>query len=285
MEKIEDLIKSGNDLFEKEQYFEAISYYKKLLQKNISDPTKAEIWYKISLAFYFLGRYYNSLNSINAALTLDSNNVNYWLHKAELLQSNRFCCWDEAVESYKKALNLNSDNPDIWIKLGTLFESRNNHKEAIETYNKALELHSNNPKILYCKGCSLNSILYEREKERKLVKLSDNISDEINFLIEILNTYKKVVEQDPNNSDALYCIGVLYTKLQKYIEALHYFDEALKFYSKENEKPTQIWYSKAEVLEKIGKSNEAVELYDRYYAELKRDFEDFFEKRQFKNNL
>ena len=40
MEKIEDLIKSGNDLFEKGQYFEAISYYKKLLQKNISDPTK-----------------------------------------------------------------------------------------------------------------------------------------------------------------------------------------------------------------------------------------------------
>ena len=41
---------------------------------------------------------------------------------------------------------------------------------------------------------------------------------------------------------------------------------------------------KSEGLEKIGKSNEAVELYDRYYAELKRDFEDFFEKRQFKNN-
>jgi tetratricopeptide (TPR) repeat protein len=285
MEKIEDLIKSGNDLFEKEQYFEAVSCYKKLLRKNISDPIKAEIWYKISLAFYFLGRYYNSLNSINAAVALDPNIVDYLVHKAELLQSDRFCCWDEAVESYKKALNLDSDNPDLWIKLGKLLESRNNHREAIETYNKALELHSNNPKILYCKGCSLNSILYEKERKRKLVKLSDNISDEINFLNETLNTYKKVVEQEPNNSDALYCIGVLYAKLQEYIEALHYFDEALKFYSKANEKPTQIWYSKAEVLEKIGKSNEAVELYDRYYAELERDFEDFFEKRQFKNNL
>jgi tetratricopeptide (TPR) repeat protein len=64
--------------------------------------------------------------------------------------------------------------------------------------------------------------------------------------------------------------------MKKYSDALQYFDEALKYYSKEDEKPTQIWYSKAEVLDKVGKTDEASELFEKYETELKKDFEDFF---------
>jgi tetratricopeptide (TPR) repeat protein len=280
MKDLEDCITKGNELFRKKRFFEFISFCKKITDRHIPDHKKAEIWYKISIAYYSLGKYYNSVSSINKALFLNPDNPVYWIHKGDVLQSEKCSRFDEAIESYKTAIRLHPDSPDTLIKLGSLYDSRNNPKEAIETYNKALELNPDNPEIWYHKGCSLNSILYKKERERKLLNLNNDISHEIHFLDEILNTFKKVQELDPKNSDALYSIGVVYTKMMRDRDALQYFDEALKYYSKENEKPTQIWYSKAEVLDKVGKNDEALEFYEKYEAELKKDLEEFFLKRR-----
>jgi len=280
MNDLEDCIKKGNELFETKQFFEFISFCKKITDGDIPDLKKAAVWYKISMAYYSLGRYYNSVSSINKALSLNPNNPGYWIHKGDVLQSEKCSRFDEAIESYKTAMRLQPKNPGPLIKLGSLYDSRNNHQEAIESYNKALELNPDNPEIWYHKGCSLNSILYKKEKERRKLNLINDISHEIHFLDEILNTFKKVQELDPKNSDALYSIGVLYTKMMKDLDALQYFDEALKYYSKENEKPTQIWYSKAELLDKVGKNDEALEFYEKYEAELKKDLEEFNKKRR-----
>jgi tetratricopeptide (TPR) repeat protein len=276
MNEIEDCIKKGNELFENNRFLEFISFCKKLTKKDIPNLKKAEIWYKISIAFHVLGSHANAVSAINKALSLNQNNPVYWVHKGDLLQSEKGHRFDDAIHSYKTAARLSPKNPDPLIKLGLLYESRNDHQKAIETYNKALELNPDNPQIWYNKGFSLNSILYRKEREKKLLQLTGDLSNEIQFMNEILTTFKKVLELDPRNSDALYSIGVLYTRMKKYSDALQYFDEALKYYSKEDEKPTQIWYSKAEVLDKVGKTHEASELFEKYEMELKKDFEDFF---------
>jgi len=276
MNDIEDCIKKGNELFENNRFLEFISFCKKITKKDIPDEKKAEIWYKISIAFRVLGSHANAVSAINKALSFNTDNPVYWVHKGDLLQSEKGHRYDDAINSYKTAARLSPKNPDPLMKLGLLYESRNNHQKAIETYNKALELNPDNPQIWYNKGFSLNSILDRKERERKLLQLTGDLSSEIQFMNEILITFKKVLELDPRNSDALYSIGVLYSRMKRYSDALQYFDEALKYYSKEDEKPTQIWYSKAEVLDKVGKKNEASELFEKYEEELKKDFEDFF---------
>jgi len=281
MNDIEDCIKKGNELFENNRFLEFISFCKKITKMDIPNEKKAEIWYKISIAFHLSGSYSNSVSAINKALSLNADNPVYWIHKGDVLQSEKCHRFDDAIKSYKTAVRLRPDDPETLIKLGLLYESRNNHQKAIETYNKALELNPDNPQIWYNMGFSQNSILYRKERERKLLKLTGDISSEIQFLNEILTTFNKVLELDPHNSDALYSIGVLYTRMKRYSDALQYFDQALKYYSKEDEKPAQIWYSKAGVLDKVGKKDEASELYEKYENELKKDFEDFFRHHRF----
>jgi tetratricopeptide (TPR) repeat protein len=281
MRNIEDCIKKGNELFEKKRFSEFIFFCKKITKENIPIHKKAEIWYRISLAFYALESYPSAIRSINKAIILNPDNPVYWIHKGNLLQSERCGHWDEAIEAYKTANRLRPDDYDTLIKLGLLYESRNNPKKAIEMYQKALELNPANPEIWYNMGVSLNSVLFKREKQKRLLTLTSDIASEIQFLNEIINTFKKVLELDPKHSDALYSIGVLYTKMMRYSDALKYFDEALKYYAKGDEKPIQIWYSKAEVLEKVGRTKEASELYQRYENELKKDFEEFFSHHRF----
>jgi tetratricopeptide (TPR) repeat protein len=274
MEQLEDIIRTGDTFFEKKNYSAALFYYNTSVRSDIPNPKKAYLWNKISCAYFHLKKFYNSFSSINTALELDPGAAIYWIQKGDILQSEAFSRYNEAINSYNKAAALDPHNPTVWIKLGVFNTRIQKFEEALEAYNKALTLRPNDPELWYKKACVLNLMLYKKEKESRK-KLSDDLLPEIELLTEVLRTFHFVQKLDPRNSNVLYIIGVLHTKLKQYDEALHSFDEALKYHASDKEKPMQIWYTKAELLEKMGRSSEAIEFYDRYDEALMTEYSEF----------
>jgi tetratricopeptide (TPR) repeat protein len=274
MEQPEDIIRTGDTFFDKKKYSAALFYYITSVRSDIPNPVKAHVWNKISCAYFHLKKFYNSFSSINTALELDPGTALYWIQRGDILQSDAFSRYNEAINSYNKAAALDPQNPKVWIKLGLFNERIQKFDEALEAYNKALTLKPNDPELWYKKACVLNLMLYKKEKESRK-KLHDEFFQEIEFLTEVLRTFHFVQKLDPRNSNVLYIIGVLHTKLKKYDEALQYFDEALKYCAGDKEKPMQIWYTKAELLEKMGRASEAIEFYDRYYEALMTEYSEF----------
>ena len=48
--------------------------------------------------------------------------------------------YENALNSFEKAISLNQNDPDLWNMMGTALRSLGRYNEAIECFNKSLEI-------------------------------------------------------------------------------------------------------------------------------------------------
>jgi tetratricopeptide (TPR) repeat protein len=271
--------KSSEELTAETRYFEMIRSLKKFIKRYMTDKEKAVIMYSIAQVFLCLKKCYNALSWIDKAIDLDPDTASYWVFKGDLLQTTRFSRYTESLNAYHVAAGIQPADIGILMRTGKVYEKTRELEKAIKIYDKALEINPSDPAPWYSKGYALYKLFYRKKREQRLIECSKMLSDDIAFHDEILRTLQHVLDLEPGNTDTLYLIAQLLTNLEKYDEALQYYDTALQYYKEEDNSPLQIWYSKAEVLEKVGRVSEALELYERYYAELQKEFRLFMQKR------
>lgn len=117
--------------------------------------------------------------------------------------SNNF---EDAIKRYKEAKDLKNNYLDAYLGLATIYEQQNKLDEAIESYKGALSIGgSNNSLVLYDFG----RLLYNRNKGK------DRSDAEILWL--------NAVRLQPNYSNALYSLGLLYETRGDKTTALQYY--------------------------------------------------------------
>lgn len=70
-------------------------------------------------------------------MQLDSDLFNAWLNKGDTL--NYLKKYEEALESFDKAIKIEPDNPKAWTYKGLTLILIEKTQEALECFNKSLE--------------------------------------------------------------------------------------------------------------------------------------------------
>ncbi|ACK70435.1 TPR repeat-containing protein [Gloeothece citriformis PCC 7424] len=182
------------------------------------------------------GQYEEAIESYNKALEFKSDYHEAWYGLGYSL--NELERYQKAIESYNKALEFKSDYHEAWYGLGYSLNELERYQEAIESYNKALEFKSDYHEAWYGLGYSLNEL--ERYQEA-------------------IESYNKALEFKSDYHEAWYGLGYSLNKLERYQEAIKSYDKALEFKSDYHE----AWYGRGVSLRRLERYDEAIQSYDK----------------------
>lgn len=113
--------------------------------------------------------------------------------------------WQEAIKSYEQAIRLKKDHIGSYIGLANAYEQTKDIDKAIAIYSAIAPVAQNNVDYLY----NFGRLLYNRNNK------GDRDAAEKIWL--------EVVKRNPNYSNALYSLGLLYEQLGNKVQALEYY--------------------------------------------------------------
>lgn len=113
--------------------------------------------------------------------------------------------WEEAVKNYEEAIKLKNDYVGAYVGLAAAYEQNNKIDEAIDTYTRILPAATGNAEALF----NMGRLLFNRNK-----KEDRNDAEKL---------WLESVRLQPNYSNALYSLGLLYEAKGNNVSALRYF--------------------------------------------------------------
>ncbi len=144
-----------------------------------------------------------AIKTLVQARDLEPTNPVYWWRLG-----NNFTAtskWDEAIKNYEKAVELKKDYFGAYSGLSNAYEQTQKIDKAIEVYEKIIPQTQVSPEVLYNYG----RLLYNRDG-RGDKAMAEKI-------------WNKVVELQPNYSNALYSLGLLYESRGDMSTALQFY--------------------------------------------------------------
>jgi CheY-like chemotaxis protein len=118
----------------------------------------------------------------------------------------------EAVVAFNKALEINDKLPYVWNDLGLCYREMKDHNNALKACSRAVELAPDNPELLFNLGEIFEMV--------GLLNMSNK------YLDSAIATFKRVINQLPNNMDAWNHLGICYKEKGQTEESKFYFDRA-----------------------------------------------------------
>ena len=201
----------------------------------------------------------------------EKNNELALLRKGDaLFMKNNF---KEALELYENVLKLNENNEEALIGAGICERKLFKLDEAINYYDRVLKINNNNENVLYNKAIAL-SLKGNNQDSNDLLTKAKSIKDseDILYAFELNNlndkNYSKVNEEFDSyikENKQITNPGLYNIKAQsllheeKYDEAFKYIEQALEL----NPNYTYAINTKANILDKTGKKDEALLLYQK----------------------
>jgi hypothetical protein len=112
--------------------------------------------------------------------------------------------YEEALESYSRALELKPDYPDAYNNRGITLHDLKRYEEALESYSRALELKPDYPDAYNNRGITLHDLKrYE----------------------EALESYSRALELKPDYPDAYYNLGVLNLTIKNFAIGWDFYEK------------------------------------------------------------
>jgi len=151
------------------------------------------------------GKFNQALNTYKKALNVEPKNIDALI-----------CCglchrnlkeYDKAIEYYNTALEIEPDNKTALNNLGYALEMKDQIEEAIEMYKKSLEIDPNYDMPLV----NLSKIYIDRKEYQAAIKI-----------------YKAALDVDPINTANWIDLGRAYRFMEKYDKAISAYSEALR---------------------------------------------------------
>ncbi len=144
-----------------------------------------------------------ALKSLQQARDLEPTNPSHWWRLGN--NYGAMAKWDDAIKNYEKAIELKADYFGAYVGLSNAYEQTQKSDKAIEVYEKIVGQKQADPETLYNYG----RLLYNRNGQG-----DRNTAEKI---------WDKVVDMQPNYSNALYSLGLLYEVRGDRATALQYF--------------------------------------------------------------
>jgi tetratricopeptide (TPR) repeat protein len=203
------------------------------------DPTFAVAHYHLGLAHLALGNRWKAAAQFRAASQVDPNLPEPLKALGDLFMQSPRRLYDQAIESYQKALTLRPHYAEAQVGLGDAKAAKGDNEGAIGHYQKALALDPLNARVHF----SLAKIYY----------------GEKGLYYEAVSAYKKAIELDPFFLDARMGLGEIYEEKGLYKDAIAEYKKVVEA----EPKHTGAHYNLALAYEKVD-VKEAVAQWERY---------------------
>ncbi len=152
------LLARGNDLFDKQQFTEALAAYEQAIQL---DPNYAPGYIGKGLALRNLNRYAEALEAYEQAIRLDPNDATVHNNKGNAL--NDLLRYNEALLACERAIQLTPNYLAAYNNKGRALNGLKRHPEALLAYDYVLQLNPNFTVAHHNKGLALLAL--ERYEE------------------------------------------------------------------------------------------------------------------------
>ena len=202
----------------------------------------AKYWEDKATEYYINGSDELALLCFDKSIELDSLNTYTWMRKGDILF--RRGEYAEALKAYDKAIEIDPLNPYAWETKGKILFNQGKYSKAIQAYENSIEIDPLDVTFLNGKG----NILLAQGKYEEAIMVYDNAIELASGSMLHISLHNKAL--------ALYHAGM-------YEESLQIYDNLLK----EEPEDSTLWYSKSEVLKKLGRTKEA----QAAYAKVKED--------------
>jgi tetratricopeptide (TPR) repeat protein len=226
-------------LYEQESNIaEAVAFY---ARASSADPYYRNVLYAKVDQICTMHRHKDALQELESLLAFDSNTARYHRTKGKILADQSR--WDEAIDSYTKALDLEPADPVSLLGRGRAYSSCECWAEAQRDYEGAVRADPRcaealtNLAAIYCDvheeyERALEYVKQALDANKDLVKAWVNrgiILRHLGRLQDAVDSYDHALSLEPRNAFALLRKGAMLTdELGLYDEALQCFNEAAK---------------------------------------------------------
>jgi tetratricopeptide (TPR) repeat protein len=196
----------GTKLYSSGNYTEALDYFNRSLNQNISN---ADAWVHKGNALKALRKLNASYECYNRALSFDRNKIAAWSGLADVCTT-----WKDyanASAAAAQATKLDGKNKAYWLREGNLLQIQGFFRESIPKFDGALKLDAKYKDALYRKALSLVA--------------SNNVTQGVILLDQVLTI-------DPKYKLAYNAKGQIQESQGEYDDALADYNKALELDSK-----------------------------------------------------
>jgi tetratricopeptide (TPR) repeat protein len=215
-----------------------------------------------ALALFKLGRYKESMDTLNEILSLYPEDVEIQKYKNMLSKLEDESLIKElntlpynspevsgkghrdrqvyepdkyvrALEEFDKCLEINPDDADIWSYKGSALYTLGRYEEALEAFDKSLEINPKNENVWSFKG----STLYMLDRPEKALKALD-----------------KALQSNPNRPEAWFNKGSILFELGRYKQSLSAVENTLRISAED----TNALNLKNSILHKLAEDKEPI---------------------------
>ena len=182
------------------------------------------------------GQFDDAVDSFEKALSLDPGRYDAWIGRGSaLFYLDRY---SDALTSFDKAIEIDPRRPDAWKNRGRTLHELGCPSEALESYEKAVEYDPRDADTLYYRGLALH---------------------ELGRLADAIEAYEQILKTDQNNPDIWFRLGVALDELGQYVRSIESYNRALAT------DPSNAvgWYNRGVALERLSRLPDAVESYKR----------------------
>jgi len=196
-------------------------------------------WLNEGNDLYAAKRYEEALDSYKKALDIDSENVETWHSLGFTL--DKLERYEEALASYDNALDIDPEYTYVWIGRGDTLRNLKRYEEALASYNKALDIaEPGHPYTWRKRGDTLRNL--KRYKEA-------------------LASYDNALDIDPEYANTWHNRGLALANLKRYEEALTSYNKTLDI----DPAPgyPYAWKNRGDTLQWLNRYEEALASYDK----------------------
>lgn len=228
-----ELFELGKEQFKKQQYDKAIESFNSALKL---DNSLKEANFYLTLSFAKSGKYKKQAEQL---IKETNESPEFSLMQGINSLANKH--YDNALAYFLDAQKKGLNTPALNSNLGIAFYHNNQYNKAIECFEKSLAEQPNNPNAMFYNTLAYaKSGKYEKGAEN-LRKESENSSNYAYFegiqMLEsglagnAISQFQLALERNPQNSDAQMALGIAYSEMGKFSEALAAFDKASEMQS------------------------------------------------------
>jgi tetratricopeptide (TPR) repeat protein len=250
-------------------YGNAVSTLKKIIEL---DPNLDEAHFGLGEVFIKMRKWDEAIAPLEKAVSMNPTHKEAYFLIGNAHQELK--AFDKAAGSYNQYISSNPDNPgDAYYNLGLCQMELSQFEQASASLAKALEEKPQDSQVnsklaeAYQKSGQLDNAA---EVYMRLAELNPSdgkfyystvirMYDEAGMTDKAIASLQKMIEINPQDADAIYNLGYMYVKLEKWNEAIATFNQALEARSDFTYAYLQLGY----VYSKLKKFKDAVNVYKK----------------------
>lgn len=231
-------LKEGEIYRIKGDFDKSIEYFKKAIEINSED----------TYAYNELGEMYDEKNEYEKALfyygkQIEIREDSYYLVNRGLLYK-RLNRYEEALRDYQRASEIDPENPYPYNNMGVIYENWEEFDKAYSYYKKAIEYMADSKNTIFYNNTII--ILKKMRKFEEALRYCDEAIEKLPLehifhyrkaeLLKVMRRYDEAINEyniglefeNADKADYYDEIGDCYKSLEKYDEALKYYEKVLE---------------------------------------------------------